>query len=137
MGNDDTEDQAPEDDGSGKGLSRQKTPQKCFDDVARNLGPEDLKNPALHKMSLAENDRLEAENINLKRFEQLFYKSDKEVAVLKEKGKRALSLEILSITCLTIGAILIGLNSHPFNKFEVVLGAILIIGGIIAKGVKR
>ena len=152
MNNEDIHGPVPEDIGDGSGLPTSKEKQ-AFQNITRELSDDDLTNPAVGKLLLDERDRLEIENDELKKrlenendklsnYREKFHEADKKVAVLQEKNKTHLATEIISAVCFTIGAVLIGYapvlwKSQPSGWIALALGSILIIGGIVAKVVKR
>ena len=87
-------------------------------------------------------DQLELKNAELSNYQERFHEADKKVAVLEEKSKKDLATEIISVVLFTVGAAMIGYapniwQSQPSGWIALVLGAVLIIGGILAKAVKR
>ena len=142
MSLDDPNDLAPEDTGESSAPSSPKKGRQAFKTVTRELSEEDLANPAVQKLLLDDLDRLETENEEHKRYREKFHDADKRVAVLEEKGKTAVAIEILSGACLTIGAAALGYakvlwSSQPSGWMALVFGFVLLISGIVAKVVKR
>ena len=110
--------------------------------IQRAVSEEALANPEAMRFLVNENDRLEIENIELKNYQKMFYEADKKVAVLQEKSKTDLAIEIYSGVLFTVGAAMLGYapalwKSQPLGGMVLVFGAVMIIGGIIAKVVKR
>jgi hypothetical protein len=119
-----------------------KTPRKAFSKLAVELSDDDLKSQGVQKLLLAEISRLESAAIHADNYRERFNESDKECAVLKEKGKQVVFSEILYSVSLTLGAALFGLT--PSIKSDSVspnvigaIGVVLIIGAVIAKVVKK
>lgn len=119
-----------------------KAPRKAFSKLAVELTDDDLKSQGVQKLLLAEISRLEASEIRADSFRERFNEKDKQCAVLKEKGKTVIFSEILYSVSLTLGAALLGLS--PSIKSEEIspivigaIGVILIIGGVIAKVVRK
>ncbi len=141
MNNEDIHGPVTEDIEDGSGLPASKG-KRAFQNITRELSDKDLTNPAVGKLLLNELDRLESENAELSNYREQFQEADKKVAVLQEKNKTHLATEIISAVCFTIGAVLIGYapvlwKSQPSGWIALALGSILIIGGIVAKVVKR
>ena len=141
MNNEDIHGPVPEDTGDGSGLPASKG-KRAFQNITPELSDDDLTKPAVGKLLLNELDRLESENAELRNYREQFQEADKKVAVLQEKNKTHLATEIISAVCFTIGAVLIGYapvlwKSQPSGWIALALGSILIIGGIVAKVVKR
>lgn len=132
-------DQEDEDTGSESRSSRSKALQ-AFRRIPRELTEEELANPAVQKLLVGNLDRLEIEKEEYRAYMERFHEADKKVAVLEEKGKTKLALEILSGTCLTCGGLAIGQINAPWPQpsvwIAVVLGLVLLGGGIYAKKVK-
>jgi hypothetical protein len=92
-------------------------------------------------MILEEIERLSDENGRLSSFEDDFHRVDKDLAVVKEKQKRNIAAEIVSGSCLAVGAAALGYApavwaSPPSGAIALVFGAVLTISGIIAKAIK-
>lgn len=92
-------------------------------------------------MLLEELERLGEENGILESFRDKFYASDRQLAVLIEKQKRNVSMEIISGSCLAVGAAALGYapavwDTQPNGGITLVFGALLTIAGIWAKAIK-
>ena len=154
MTNEDRHEIVPEDMGTGDGsdIPNKKGPQ-AFQNFERGFSEDDPTNLAVMKLLLDDKDRLEIENSELKdqlelknaelsNYQERFHEADKKVAVLEEKSKKDLATEIISVVLFTVGAAMIGYapniwQSQPSGWIALVLGAVLIIAGILAKAVKR
>lgn len=117
-------------------------PRRSFSKVRRELTEEELCSPAVQRLLLDELDKLELSVFNLTEFRDLFHKADKENAVLQGKLQESLSSEILFGVCITLGAAIIGLtpglwSSTPYGYIFLGIGVILIIGGVIARVVRK
>jgi hypothetical protein len=93
-------------------------------------------------MLIDEIERLERESTELADFRDRYYQTEKRVAVLEEKAKVSLSGEVIFGICLTIGAASLGYapsvwEHQPSGWLSIAFGAILIVGGIVSKVVKR
>ncbi len=112
--------------------------RRPFSKLATELTDDELGSPGVQKMLLAEVSRLEAEIVESARFKEKFYEADRERAILKEKVKASIYLEILYSISLTLGALLIGftssINSTQDSAITIgVIGALFILGAILAK----
>ena len=94
--------------GAKLGVASRKVGRQAFRKLPRELTEQDLENPAVPKLLLNEIDRLEIENEEHKHYMERFHEADKKVAVLEEKGKTILALDISFGGCLTIGALILG-----------------------------
>lgn len=124
---------------------------RALRNISRELTEEDLANPspAVQKLLLNEIDRLEKEKEEYKHYVERFHKTDKEVAVLKQKadkevaalkqkGRTDLALDIVFGGCLTVGSLLLGpaladQPDQPFDWHVGTLGVVMFIIGIAAK----
>ena len=114
-----------------------------FAKLRTELTDEDLASSGVQKMLLAEITRLESEVISTSNYQDKFYKADKESAILIEKQKTFVLVEVLYSTSLTLGAVLLGFS--PSVKMNEVIqpwmiggiGILLIIGAIVTKVFKK
>ena len=143
MPDEDRHEIVPEDTDTGDGSGIPETEgSPALRKIQRAVSEEALANPEAMRFLVNENDRLEIENIELKNYQKMFYEADKKVAVLQEKSKTDLATEIYSGVLFTVGAAMLGYapalwKSQPLGWMVLVFGAVMIIGGIIAKVVKR
>ena len=140
MAEQDTNNFASEDEDIGRDADSSEG-QRAFRKIPRELTEEDLASTAVQKLLVGTLDRLEKEKKEYKSYVERFHKADKKVAVLEEKGKTKLALEILSGTCLTFGGLAIGQinplwQDQPSGWIVGVLGLGFLVGGIYAKKVK-
>ncbi|MEY1638430.1 hypothetical protein [Tenuifilum osseticum] len=115
-------------------------PSSPFLNIKRDLNEEDLKSPAVQRLLLSENDKLEHQVHRLEIFEEKFHSLDKECAVLKEKVSQNTAFEIIFTTCIAIGSALCGISSLYWSQKGYILlliGLGLTLGGILAKIVKK
>lgn len=130
-------DQEDEDNGSESRISRSKDLQ-AFRRIPRELTEEELANSAVQKLLVGNLDRLETEKEEYRLYMERFHEADKKVAVLEQKSRTALALDIIFGGCLTVGGSVIGLShglwSHqPFGWIVLVAGVVMLIIGIVAK----
>lgn len=113
-------------------------PTKPLSGVKRDITDiqELMKSEAAIRLLLGELDRLEYEVRRLSQFQDKFHEVNRERAVLVESNKKVNALEVLFITCLTVGAALIALNPR-FDSNLFWLGVILVIGGLISRVIKK
>src|SRR2546430_14984226 len=69
--------------------------RQAFRDLRRELTPDDLKNPGVHKMLLDQLDRADADCERLGGYVERFHEADKRAAVLGERGRTQTTIEIL------------------------------------------
>jgi hypothetical protein len=115
--------------------------RRALSGLKRELTDQELAEPGTQKMILEEIERLSDENGRLSSFEDDFHRVDKDLAVVKEKQKRNIAAEIVSGSCLAVGAAALGYApavwaSPPSGAIALVFGAVLTISGIIAKAIK-
>ncbi|MCH2451068.1 MAG: hypothetical protein MK198_13100 [Gracilimonas sp.] len=115
--------------------------RRSLSNVKRELTEEELKSPAAQKLLVEELERVERERNELLDYRDNFYSVDKELSILQEKLNKNISIEVISSSCLAIGAAAIGLapsiwEHEPVGWYLVVFGGVLIIAGIVAKAIK-
>jgi hypothetical protein len=116
--------------------------RRAFSKLAMELSQEELDSPGVQKLLLAEITRLEQENFRLSGFQDQFHEADKERDMLKERSRKSVFLEILYSLGLTLGAALMGLTPS-FNAagadgwITLVIGAVMILGAVIARLVRK
>lgn len=129
--------------------------RQAFRKISRELTEQDLANAAVQKLLLSEIDRLEKEKEEYKLYlgkekeehklyVERFHEVDKKVAVLEQKSRTALALDIVFGGCLAVGSLLLGLAladqpdlalaDQPDQPFGWIGGVTFIIG-IVAKAV--
>jgi hypothetical protein len=115
--------------------------RKALSGLKRELTNEELSSTGAQKMLLEELERLTDENNTLSSYRDDFHRVDKDLAVSKEKHKRNISAEIVSGSCLAIGAAALGYApavwaSPPSGWISLAFGIVLTAGGITAKAIK-
>lgn len=111
--------------------------------IRRELSEDDLKNPAVQKLLISEIDRLEEENQAQRVFQENFHATDKEKAILEQKLKISVSLDIIFGSGLSVGAAIIGLSPTFWDATNfkgpgcLTLGLIIMIGAIVSRLVQR
>ncbi|QKV65305.1 hypothetical protein HUW52_21215 [Pseudomonas sp. 43A] len=142
MANDqpDVEPQEPSEEtivGAVKGASS----RKSFAKLRRELSDDELSSPAVQRMLIDEIERLDSERIDLTVYREKFHITDKKSAIFEERFKAKISIEIIHIACVTVGAAALGFapsiwTTQPTAMMIVVFGSVLIIAGLAAKAVK-
>lgn len=115
--------------------------RKSFAKLRRELSDEELSSPAVQRMLIDEIERLDSERSELHLFRSKFHESDKKAAVLEEKFKQKVSIELIHIACMTVGAAALGLapsiwTTQPTAWMVVIFGTVLVIVGLVAKVIK-
>lgn len=110
--------------------------------VRRELTDDELGSPAVQKMLIDEIERLERESSELADFRDRFYDADKRAAIILEREKKSISGEVIFGVCLSVGAAAVGYapavwSTPPQGPIALVFGAVLMIGGIVSRLVKR
>lgn len=118
-----------------------KSGRRSFSKLRRELSDEELASPAVQKMLVDEIERLEEERVELHTFRTKFHDSDKRAAVLEEKFKGKISIEVIHIGCMTVGAAALGYapsiwEVQPTAWMIAIFGVVLVLAGIGAKAVK-
>lgn len=110
--------------------------------IRRELSEEELSSPAAQRLLIDEIERLDEERADLIDYRDRFYATERRAAILEEKTKTTIASDIIFGTCLTVGAASIGYapaawEQQPTGWIFIILGSLLIVGGMIARGVKR
>ena len=119
---------------------KEKIARKSFSKLRRELNDEESLSPGVQRMLIDEIDRLESQCQENSSYREKYHEVDKRVGVLEEKAKTQISVEIIHIACMTVGAAAIGyapsIWSSPQGWISLVFGAVLVICGLVAKAVK-
>jgi hypothetical protein len=114
--------------------------QQAFRDIRRELAEADLANPGVQRLILNELDTALARIEVLTGFESRYHDRDKQAAVLEEKLKRRLAVDIAWTAGISLGVAFVTLapvvwETPPTWVHTVFLafGAILIVGGIAVR----
>jgi hypothetical protein len=115
-------------------------PSSPFINIKRDLNEDDLKAPAVQRLLLSDNDKLEHQVHRLEIIEEKFHIIDKECAVLKEKLNQNTAFEIIFTTCIAVGSAICGISSIFWSQNGYILlliGLGLTFGGVLAKILKK
>ena len=112
--------------------------RRSFSKLRRELTDDELSAPAVQRLLLDELDRLERDVAEQSQFRDRYHAADKRASVLEEKIKHWEATEIAHILCLTAGSALIGYSPSvwdhpPVGYLALTIGAILVIGAVVAK----
>jgi hypothetical protein len=118
-----------------------KSGRRSFSKLPRELSEKELASPAVQKMLVDEIERLETECDELSSYRPKFHDADKRAAILEEKFKGKISIDILQTGCLTVGAAALGYapsitTGQPSAWMIAIFGVVLVIAGLTAKAVK-
>jgi len=115
-----------------------------YSKIERILSEDDLKNPAIIKLILDDNELLKDQIDSLKYYVDNYHEVDKELSIYKERNNKNISHEILHDVCITIGGLLAGFIAIDFTKpittkniFFLGIGLVLILGSSISKWRKK
>lgn len=122
-------------------ISKGTSGRKSFAKLRRELSDDELSSSAVQRMLIDEIERLDAERIELSSFRNRFHDSDKRAAILEERFKGKISIEIVHIACMTTGAAALGYapsiwQAGPAGWMAAIFGVVLILAGLAAKAVK-
>lgn len=133
----------PQETGEGvpNAFSKGTSGRKSFASLRRELNEEELLSPAVQRMLIDEIERLDIERDELYSFRTKFHESDKRAAILDERFKGKISIEIIHIACITVGAAALGYapsiwQTQPTAWMTAVFGVVLIVAALAAKAVK-
>ncbi|MDD2051087.1 hypothetical protein NPS46_00800 [Pseudomonas putida] len=121
--------------------SKSSQQRRSFSKLRRELSDDELLSPAVQRLLIDEIERLEKVAVELSCFKEEFHKADKRTGVLEERFKVKISVELIHFASLSAGAALLGFapsiwENQPTATVLFVVGAILVLVGIIAKVVK-
>ena len=113
-----------------------------FSRVTRRLTEEELLTPAGLRFLLDESERLHTEAAELQKFRDRYYQAEKARAILEQKLRVSLAQDVTFGLCLSVGTLLWGVapsiwGTPPFGLVLMLVGATLILCGIIAKALQR
>lgn len=142
------EDYSEYDPDAAEGLTSSETPKRrrrSFTKLRRELNEEELSSPAVQKLLIDEIERLESENSSLSELASKYYDVDKTVAVLQEKDKQNVAMEVMSSVGLALGAVALGSgpsiwsleSSEALGWFTMGIGVVLMAASVITKFVRR
>lgn len=115
-------------------------PYDPYAKVQRLLSEEDMNSPAVQKLLLNENARMNKEIEKLHLVEEKYHNRDKEAAILEEKLKKTTGAEILYTVCTGGGSALVGFSKAFWDNngwVLLVMGFVFVICGLVFKFVKR
>jgi len=118
-----------------------KAGRRALASARRELNEAELASPAVQKLLLDDIDRLEEENTELRGYRSRFHEADKRAAILEQKGRTAVSREIIVLGCITVGGAALGYapaiwKSPPTGHLCLIFGVVLILCGVAAKAVR-
>jgi len=126
----------------------------------RELSEDELKSPGVAKMLMDDIDTLSQELAEVKETAEKFHDADKKLAILQERFKTRMAVEVVSTGAVTVGSLLVGLSarqlltrstvddeqlsqvmtgvasSSGFSWVILIIGCLLLATGIIAKAIK-
>lgn len=115
--------------------------KSLFSQMSRVLPENDLQSPITARFLLCQYDEYLELKSQYEKLRAAFHEKDKQCAIYEEKRDKSIAFEILSSAMLTVGPLLLGLISYlvPNHGWELttilvlVAGALLLLGGILAK----
>ena len=132
--------QAPEDVPSDAGASIGAKRRRSLSKSRRELTEEELTQSGVRLMLLDEVDRLDGEVTGLQTYEERFHAADKYCAVLQEKMRRNIAIDVVYGVCLGLGVGLLMLSPtlEAVQRWPAVaIGVVLIISGVVTKVLGR
>lgn len=115
--------------------------RRSFAKLRRELSDDELGTPAVQRLLLDDIERLEGEARDAKEFREKFHEADKRAAILDEKFKGKISIEVVHAACITVGGVALGFSpsvwsTQPTGWIFVGLGLLMLVAGVVAKAVK-
>jgi len=119
-------------------ISPAKPQRRSFAKVRRELDETEFKSPAMQRILLDENERLQSDNEELGRYRELYHEADKNCAVLRERTKKSTAVEVMYSVCLCVGSVALGYaptlwGNQPLGGITLGVGIVLIIGAAAVK----
>ena len=116
--------------------------RQAFRDLRRQLTEAELASPGVQKLLLESLERADADCDRYMAFEPLYYAADKRAAILDEKLRTSVALEVafgfgVGVGCAAIGIAASIWDQHPkLGIFGLTFGAVLVLGGIGVRVIK-
>jgi len=115
--------------------------RRSFSKLPRELSEKELASPAVQKMLVDEIERLESECDEMSAYRPKFHEADKRAAIMDEKFKGKMAIEILHVGCVTVGSAALGYapsitTGQPTAWMVAIFGLVLVTAGLAAKAVK-
>jgi hypothetical protein len=110
--------------------------------LRRDLTDDDLASPGARKLLVDEIDYLSEDNEKLTEYREKFFEADKRTAVLEERLHKNKVQEGMSVICVAVGGLLLGLipsmpPTQSYTWLWIVIGGVLILGGGLLKWVPK
>jgi hypothetical protein len=80
----------------------------AFSGLGRQLTNEELDSPGARKMLLDNFDRVEAECVTLREYQNKYHEADKRAAVLDARLRGVKAMDVLYTVCVCVGGVIIG-----------------------------
>lgn len=113
---------------------------KLYSKIPKELTEEDLTNPGVVRLILAQNEDLLSDNIDLKGIRDKYYKEQRELGKVEEQANRNRLFDCFFDFIMALGGIFGGLCTNDFsqefkvgNSLMLILAAICIVGGQLIK----
>lgn len=114
--------------------------RRSFSKLRRELSDEESLSPGVQRMLFDEIERLESDCEKAAEYRDNFHVVDKRLGVLEEKFKAKVSVEVVHVACITVGAAALGyapaIWTASHGWMVLIFGLILVIAGVVAKAVK-
>jgi hypothetical protein len=119
-----------------------KEPFRGFLDLGRrNLSEEELQTAAVRRFLIADVEKAEAECVELRKVREAYWEQKTELASIKATLKTSRAFELMSFTCLTVGAAGMGaaisfITEQPEDApgwVLLILSSLLTLAGILAR----
>jgi hypothetical protein len=116
--------------------------RQSFRAIRRELQEAELTNPGVQRLILEDLETAESECEAIREYVERYHEADKRAAVLEEKLRTHAALEILFAVGLGMGFAIVGLAPYFWDgtlrgPAALLVGAVLIIGSVAARIVKR
>ena len=128
----------PDDSGAIPVASQDPKTRRTFSRIALELSTEELSSPGVQKLIVEELGRCQATISELEQIRFEFHKTDKDLAIEREKNNKNIGVEIISSGCLAVAGAILGyapsLTSLPAAGYVAfAFGVLLTFIGVVAK----
>lgn len=116
--------------------------RQALRNITRQLKDDDLASPGVQRLILDELERAETQCEMLQTYVERFHEADKRAAVLEVAARGEKAIEILFGVGVGLGGTIIGFapslwQSGNIGPIALIIGAVLVIGAVVARTVRR
>lgn len=111
-------------------------------DIVKTLKDEDLGHPGVLKLIIDDLERSDAECEMLRSYVDRFHEADKNASILDERMRSVTAIEVAYGVGVGLGSAIIGIaplfwEQKPLGQIVLLIGAVLVVGGVVVRVIKR